>query len=148
MKKAVVELSIKKEKTLEELQEEFARKLLMSLKQGRHLVLLCSNSNPPITSKFAHADLFPMSAEGLLDAAKLKACLGVGPKLDETFLAGLIKHMGESGLNADPTYSVSFGHADFRVVLVTKFEPADYRGFLEGELPFDKLQPIRVTTST
>jgi hypothetical protein len=53
--------------------------------------------------------------------------------------------MRESGLKDDPTYNVSFAHDEFRVVLVTKFDPADYRGFLEGELPFDKLQPIRVT---
>ena len=88
MKKAVVELNIKKEKTLDELQKEFARKLLMGLKQGRSLVLLLSNSNPPITSKFAHPDLFPMSKDGLLDATKLAACLSDGAKLEETFLRG------------------------------------------------------------
>jgi hypothetical protein len=43
-----------------ELQREFAKKLLLCLKQGRALVLLCSNANPPLTSKLAHADLFPM----------------------------------------------------------------------------------------
>ena len=111
-------------------------------------MLLCSNSNPPITSKFAHADLFPVTAEGLLDAAKLKTCLGTEAKLEETFLEGLLTHMHASGLKDDPAFNVTFGHADFRVVIVTKFEPADYRGFLEAELPFDKLQPIKVTPET
>ena len=56
--------------------------------------------------------------------------------------------MRDSGLKDDPSYSVSVAHLDFRVVLVTKFDPTDYKGFLEEELPFDKLQPIRVTTDT
>lgn len=71
-----------------ELQEEFAKKLLMCLKQGRQLILLCSNSNPPITSKFAHPALFPMSADALLDAAKLAQCLGIDANLEDTFLKG------------------------------------------------------------
>lgn len=149
MKKAVVDVNIKKEKSLDELQREFAKKLLMCLKQGRQLVLLCSNSNPPITSKFAHADLFPMTADGLLDAAKLKSLLGhEAPKLEESFVKGLLAYMNESGLKDDPSYSVAFGHDDFRVVLVTKFAPEDYKGFLEAELPFEKLQPIKVTVET
>ena len=44
-----------------------------------------------------------------------------------------------------PAYNLVFGHPDFRVVLVTKFEPADYRGFLEKEVDFEQLQPIKVT---
>ena len=43
-----------------------------------------------------------------------------------------------------PSYNLVFGHPDFRVMLVTKFEPADYRGFLEGEVDFEQLQPIKV----
>jgi hypothetical protein len=49
----VVETGVKKEKTVEEVQKEFAKKLLLSLKQGRELILLCSNSAPPMKSKFA-----------------------------------------------------------------------------------------------
>ena len=82
----------------------------------------------------------------LLDATKLKACLGVEANLEETFLKGLLAFMRDAGLRDDPSYSLAFGHADFRVVLVTKFAPEDYKGFLEEELPFDKLQPIKVTT--
>jgi len=144
LKKAVVELSVKKEKTLDELQKEFAKKLLMGLKQGRSLVLLGSNSNAPLTSKFAHPDLFPLSSDGLLDAAKLKACLGDQANLEETMLRGLLDYMRDSGLKDDPSFSLAFAHDKFRVVLVTKFDPADYRGFLEEELPFDKIQPIKV----
>jgi hypothetical protein len=41
---------------------------------------------------------------------------------------------------------VVVAHKDFKVVVVTKFEPDDYKGFLEDEFPFDKLQPIKVFT--
>ena len=69
----------------------------------------------------------------------------MAPNLSETFLKGLMAYMETSGLKNDPSYCVAFGHEDFRVVLVTKFAPEDYKGFLEEELPFDKLQPIKVT---
>jgi len=143
LKKAVVEVSIKKEKTVEEVQDEIARKLLMGLKQGRSLIVLCSNAVPPLKSKLTHADRFPPQ---LFDAAQLKACLGEGAVLEETFLGGLMRWKNDAGLRQDPSYNAVIGHADFRAVLVTKFDPADYRGFLEEELPvpFDRLQPIKV----
>jgi len=59
-------------------------------------------------------------------------------------LRGLLDYMRDSGLKDDPSFSLAFAHDKFRVVLVTKFDPADYRGFLEEELPFDKIQPIKV----
>ena len=67
----------------------------MGIKQGRSLVLLCSNSAPPITSKFVHPDRFPKE---LFDAAALKACLDSDAKLEDTFLSGLLRFMNESGL--------------------------------------------------
>ena len=46
-----------------------------------------------------------------------------------------------------PSYNLVFGHPDFRLVVVTKFAPADYKGFLEAELPdWEQLQPIKVST--
>ena len=54
--------------------------------------------------------------------------------------------MRDSGLQDDPSYSIGVAHPDFRVVLITKFLPADYKEFLEAELPFEKLLPILVTT--
>ena len=51
LKKAVVEVGMKKTKSLEQVQEEFAEKLALCLKQGRCLTLLCSNSAPPFLSK-------------------------------------------------------------------------------------------------
>ena len=145
MKKAVVEVGVKKEKTVEEIQKEFAKKLLMSVKQGRQLILLCSNSAPPFKSKFAHNELFPY---GLLDAAKVKSCLGVdaSPTIDETDLfKGLVKFMNDEGLKQDAQYSLLFGHDDFRVVVVTKFSPEDYKEFLKEEFDFERMQPIKVT---
>jgi len=142
LKKAVVETGVKKEKTVEEVQKEFAKKLLLSLKQGRELILLCSNSAPPMKSKFA-ADIFPMD---ILDAAAVKPLLAEDAKLEGSMFDKLLQHLKDEGLDKDPTYNVVVAHKDFKVVVVTKFEPDDYKGFLEDEFPFDKLQPIKVFT--
>ena len=109
------------------------------------MILLCSNSAPPFKSKFAHNELFPY---GLLDAAKVKSCLGVdaSPTIDETDLfKGLVKFMNDEGLKQDAQYSLLFGHDDFRVVVVTKFSPEDYKEFLKEEFDFERMQPIKVT---
>ena len=145
-KKAIVELSVKKEKTIDELRDEFAKKLLMGLKQGRELILLLSNSAPPLKSQFAHPELFPYE---LLDAAKVRAVLGTDVRLEDTFLAGLIKHKdSQPSLKSDPSYNLVFAHDDFRVALVTKFEPDQYKEFLASELDFDLLQVIKVTAES
>ena len=76
-------------------------------------------------------ELFPY---GLLDAAKVKSCLGVdaSPTIDETDLfKGLVKFMNDEGLKQDAQYSLLFGHDDFRVVVVTKFFAGGLQGVLE-----------------
>jgi len=142
LKKAVVETGMKKEKTVEEVQKEFAEKLLVAVKQGRHLVLLCSNSAPPLKTKFA-TEIFPYD---VLDAAKVKTALGDDKKLEETFFQPLLVHMKAEGLDKDPATNLVVGHLDYRTVIVTKFDPADYKGYLEDEMPFAQLQPIKVFT--
>ena len=132
---------MKKEKSVEEVIDEFAKKLLVSLKQGRHLVLLCSNSAPPMRTKFA-APRFPFE---LFDAAKVQPALQEGADLDSTIFGPLLAWKKEQGIN-DPSHNVVVGHPNFRVVVVTKFDAADYRGFLEDEWPMERLQPIKVFT--
>ena len=105
-----------------------------------------SNSAPPLRSKFAHDALFPAA---MLDASKVKPLLGVDAEVaadsEGSLFGPLLAWMKEKDLHKDPSYSVQFVHHDFKVVFVTKFEPEDYKGFLEEELPFELLQPIRVT---
>ena len=44
-----------------------------------------------------------------------------------------------------PSDKIAFVHKDFNVMVVTKFSEADYAGFLQAELPLDKMQHIKVT---
>ena len=76
----------------------------------------------------------------------MKPLLEQDAKLEESFLAPLLEWMKAQGLEKDPTYNVAFVHADFRVVVVTKFDPADYKEYLGDELPFEHLQPVKVFT--
>ena len=86
----MVETGIKKEKSLDDVKDEFGKKVLLALKQGRGLILLCSNSAPPLTSKFADPARLPL---GLLDAKALAPCLGHEgvPDLATTFLAPTLR---------------------------------------------------------
>lgn len=150
LKKAVVEVSVKKEKTLDEVRDEFAKKLLIALKQGRPLALLCSNSAPPMQSKYV-CERFP---EAMFNAAKVAEVVGVdnANKLDapDSIFAGVLKfmkeHKDESGkpLQANASFNLTLVHDEFRVLVMTKFDPEDYKGFLEGEFPLDLMQPVKV----
>ena len=74
------------------------------------------------------------------------ACWSLSSEADlaTTFLEPLMKWKTEQGLDKDASYNLLVAHADCRVVLMTKFDPADYRGYLEDEIPLDKVQPIKV----
>lgn len=145
LKRAVVEVGMRKEKTLEELHDELAKKLLVGLKQGRSLILLCSNSAPPLASQFMTSARFPLA---LLDATLLRGALEAA-ELETTFLGPLLEWKDQTnGLANDPSTNLVFAHADFRVVVVTKFSPEDYREFLASELPLEQLQPIKVFTES
>ena len=113
--------------------------------QGRQLTLLCSNSAPPLTSKFVDAARLPAE---LLDASKLRPCLGTEettPNLSDTFLAPTLEWMRSQGLDQSPSHNLVFAHADFRCIAVTKFTRADYAEFLKAEWPLERMQPIVVT---
>ena len=100
LKKAVVETGVKKEKTVEAVQAELAKTLCMCLKQGRRLMLLCSNSAPPIASKFA-CPKWPLD---ILDATALKAVLGPDVEYSGTWVGPVQEWCKESGLSKDPAF--------------------------------------------
>ena len=144
LKKSVVEVSMKKTKTVEEARDDFAKTTLMCLKQGRTLTLLCSSSAPPMTSKFA-CPHFPLA---LLDCAgKVKPV--VAPQgdadLSSTWVQPVLDWGEAAGLNRNPSYGpVVVVNKDFRVAVVTKFAVEDYADFLASEWPLELMQPVRV----
>jgi hypothetical protein len=142
LKKLVVEVSMKKTKTLEEAHEELAKKLAISLKQGRPLILLCSNSAPPFTSKYAtNPARFPAA---LLDASKTKAILADNEaELTGSYLGPFLSY-AQSEYKGNPSMDVYVPHKDFHVVVCTKFSPEDYKDFMGVEWPWELLQPIKV----
>ena len=142
LKKLVVEVSMKKTKTLEEAHEELAKKLAISLKQGRPLILLCSNSAPPFTSKYAtNAARFPAE---LLDASKTKAILADNEAdLTGSYLGPFLSY-AQSEYKGNPSMEVYVPHKDFHVVVCTKFSTDDYKDFMGVEWPWELLQPIKI----
>lgn len=136
LKKMVVEVNLKKTVTLEEAQEQARRKVTLAMHRGCHLIVLCANAAPPFTSKFSRPDCLPLE---LLDCAKVSEILGVDAPVDwRKSFAGALPRDGD-------TDRMHYVHKDFGVVVVTRFSPEDYEGFLAAELPLSKLQPIVVT---
>mmetsp|Transcript_22847 Transcript_22847/g.57206 ORF Transcript_22847/g.57206 Transcript_22847/m.57206 type:complete len:369 (+) Transcript_22847:120-1226(+) len=133
MKKLVVDVNIQKEKTLEEAMEGCRKKLVEGLKYGKGLIVLMSNSAPPLKSKFTSAETLPID---VFDASKVKAVLSKDYReWGGTFLPGVI----DAERDKCPVI-----HKDFKVVVVTKFSPEDYAEFLGEEVPLPLMQPIRV----
>ena len=143
LKKAVVEVGMKKTKTVEQVQAEFAKVLLMCLKQGRMLTLLCSTSAPPMTSKFAaNCPHFPLD---ILDCEKVKPVVGDEGVINGSWVERVVTWSQGEGLHTNPSYGpIIQVHKDFRVVVVTKFAIEDYADFLGSEWPLEKMQPMRV----
>ena len=140
LKKGVVEVSMKKEKSMEELQAEYGQVLCRALKQGLNLTLLCSNAAPPFTSKMASPTMLPIE---LLDATKLQALFEANA-FEGSFLADFVKWAGDTEWGKGPSYSLLLPNDKFRVVVVTKFSPDDYKDFLSDEWPLSQMQPVRV----
>ena len=133
MKKMVVDVGVQKTKTLEEAMAGCRKKVVEAVKWGKGLVVLLSNSAPPLTSKFTAPDSLPID---LFDAAKVKAVLCKDYREWEgTFLPGVVDP------ERDKCPEV---HKDFKVVVVTKFSEEDYAEFLGAEVPLSLMQPIKV----
>lgn len=133
MKKMVVEVNMKKTVTLEEALAEARRKLVLSMKQGYNLVIMCSNAAPPLKSKFTSPSALPYL---LLEdnAAVASAC-----SQDWKSVAWAKELLTDD----DKIFIV---HKDFQVVAMTRFSEADYAEFLAAEMPLDKMQHIKVVT--
>jgi len=137
LKKMVVEVNMKKEKTVEEALDEARAKLVLSMKRGLNLVMLLSNSAPPLKSKFTSPTQLPYTL--LEDNAAVAKVSGDGAvPMDGTWAAKVVTDKDQ----------VVFVHKDFQVVAVTKFGEEDYAQFLAAELPLDKMQHIKVTTQS
>jgi len=133
MKKMVVDVNMTKEKTLEEALEGCKKKLVDAIKHGKSLMIMMSNSAPPLTTKFTSPTTLPID---VLDATKVKAVLSKDYREWEgTFLPLIID------AEKDKCPMV---HKDFKVVLVTKFCAEDYAEFLGDEIPLGLMQPIKV----
>ena len=140
LKKGIVEVTMKKEKDMPTLQSEYGKVLCRALKQGLTLTLLCSNAAPPFTSKIANPHKLPIE---LLDATKLKALFEANA-FEGTFLQSFVKWAGDEPWSKEPSYSLVLPNDKFRVTVVTKFSPDDYKDFLHDEWPLSLMQPIRV----
>jgi len=148
LKKAVVETSAKKEKSVQQVQDEFAQVLLRALKQGQMLVLLCANSAPPFRTKFSSSHALP---EQLLDIKQVKAVLGADGKMEGAWPEAVVAYGDAQGWQTkDVTLLAKHGiiHDNFRVVVVTKFSLEDYAEFLGDEWPLSLMQPIKVFTES
>ena len=110
-----------KDRTVEQVQAEFAKVLLMCLKQGRMLTLLCSTSAPPMTSKFAaNCPHFPARHSRLHE--KVKPVVGDEGVINGSWVERVVTWSEGEGLHTDPSYGpIIQVHKDFRVVVVTKF---------------------------
>ena len=147
LKKMVVQVNMKKEKTLEEAQKEVAKEILRSMKQGMRFKFLLANSAPPFMSKFSHETYMPKE---LLDAEKVLGCVGADNKIEGGPFEKLAQYGadnfgGEPSIFNSPALPV---HNDFSTCVVTKFSPEDYAEFLADEWPLDKMQPIKVFTKS
>jgi len=132
-KKMVVEVNLRKTKTVEEAMEEARTKLIMAMRRGYSLLVLLSNSAPPLKSKFTSPTQFPYAL--LEDAAVVQSALGTDANIRQVeWTRALLRE-------ADKMH---FVHKDFNVVVVTKFSPEDYVEFLQDELPLDSMQHIKV----
>ena len=148
LKKAVVEVSAKKEKTVAQVQDEFAQALLRALKQGQMLVLLCANAAPPFRTKFSAPHALPAE---LMDVKQVKPVLGADGKVEGAWPEALIHHAETEGWPMkDIALLAKHGilHDNFRVVVVTKFKLEDYAEFLRDEWPLELMQPIKVFTES
>jgi len=135
-KKMVVEVNMKKEVPLEEAQEKVRLQLVKAMKHGQQFVITCSSANPPFADKFCSPAYLPVE---LFDHSKVNAVIGEDVKLEDTWAGGdgkgVIRSFEECPLV----------HKDFRVVVQTKFKPADYNEFLAKDMPnIDGMQHIIV----
>ncbi len=140
----VVEVNMKKEKSADEALDEARAKLVLALKRGYQLVLLASNSAPPLRSKFSSPAQLPYA---LVDdyASVIAALPAAGDDGEKVYPE--LKEVEWTKLLLRDDDEVRLAHESFGVVAVTKFEEADVAEFLGDEWPLDKMQWIEVKRS-
>jgi len=74
MKRAVVEVDVKKEKTLDEVLAEMRAKLVLSMRRGYHVVYMLGNAAPRLRSRFSSARHLPFVL--LADNGEVQRVLG------------------------------------------------------------------------
>lgn len=132
LKKMVVEVNMKKTVSLDEALEAARSKLVLAMKRGYSLVLMCANSAPPLRSKFCHPAKLPIE---LFDQTLVQATRGGDGNIEGSFLAGV----------RTPDDQLYVVHDEFNVLAVTRFSRDDYAEFLMDEMPLELMQPIVVT---
>jgi len=136
VKRLVVEVDVKKDKTLEAALSEARAKLVLCMRRGYHLVLMLGNSAPHLHSRFTSDTHLPYVL--LANNGEVQRVIGHGAE-DWRSVEWSRRLLTES----DQIVAV---HKDFNVIAITRFAPDTYERFLEKELPLDCMQHIRVTT--
>ena len=136
LKRAVVEVDVKKEKTLEQALAALRVKLVLSMRRGYHAVFMLGNAAPKLKSRFSSPKQLPYVL--LSDNAQVSRVLG--------------REGGEDWRTVEWTRDllteddcVNVVHRDFQVVCVTRFPVDEFSGLLGRELPLRTMQHIRVT---
>jgi hypothetical protein len=136
MKRAVVEVDVRKEKTLEQALSALRIKLCLSMRRGYHAVFMLGNAAPKLRSRFSSPTQLPFVL--LSDNSQVSRVLG--------------REGGEDWRSVEWTSNllteddcISVVHRDFQVVAVTRFPAEEYEALLGRELPLRTMQHIRVT---
>jgi len=143
MKKMVVQVNMKKELSVEDALLEERKKLVLALKRGLNLVFMLSNSAPPFKSQFSSPTALPY--ELVDDYEAVRSVIGDGNAEGDAGADWIDwKKVPWTSKLLQQSDDIVFVHKDFNVVVVTKFSPDDYAGFLKDQFPVEKMQHILV----
>ena len=139
-KKMVVEVNMKKEKSLEDAREEQRVKLCRAMKHGTYFIIAMSNGAPPWKKKFCDDESLPLALfdGAAVNSVSTSALEASGGKLEETWAGKVIKSIDECAAVNDK----------FKVVVVTKFAEEDYVEFLQAETPLEQMAHMVVTAES
>ena len=101
-------------------------------------MLLLSNAVPPL-EKYYDPEKVPAE---IFDVKAVKKAMET-EKAEDTVFGPVIKR-GSEDFKAGHWGVILKIHEAMRVVVVTKFVPDEFEGFLKDTLPWDNMQPIKV----
>lgn len=166
MKRMVVEVDVKNNKTAEEALDDARAKLVVAMRRGYKLVFMLGNAAPKLHSRFTSKAHLPYVL--LEDNAQVQRAVGADwrtvewsrellTEADQIYMVHArgshsTRRCGCARARARaPLLSVPHRvwcaqvHPDFNVLVITRFAPADYESFLGKELPLASMQHIKVT---